>query len=572
MYEETDQMKKSYPPSISPIIYIKRHLDCLGESDIPKSQHALTGMLAAVSTILEICTYYLIYKILNEENGEFLTNEYINIDPPIIGILFLIISASVRIFALKKSANVTYECGKNIALRMYKSIINQSYTNYRNTEFSQVNSKFQAIDTIAYNYYHQIFNLISAFVVLITLFTIFIYVSATITLTLSLCLSILFTASIFTLKRKTKLNSKYIIDSQERRSNILINSFYGFREILINGNSPRDETYFIEIEDNLKKSRSENIFYGLTPRIIIELSILTVPLIALSMVGKEEIGELDLSLISIFLIVFIRMLTQFNTIYTSLLSIMSYLPSTENLFEYIKSNEQSKYFIENISLQMKGIHYEINDYLLPNGKYLFRKKSIEIKKGENIAIIGESGSGKSTLLDILLGFHPESCLIRLIVSDNDITNIRPQNIRNLFSFVPQSPHIVAGSVLENLSYPSCEGFHTAEITQVMRICKIQEGTGQFPSLIQENGTNLSGGQRQKISIARALLKRRPFLIFDEATSAMDTESQEEILSAIIKQYPETTFISVTHRTETLKFFDRIISISDGIIMERINRV
>jgi ATP-binding cassette subfamily B protein len=198
--------------------------------------------------------------------------------------------------------------------------------------------------------------------------------------------------------------------------------------------------------------------------------------------------------------------------------------------------------------------------------------SLNIKKGDTVAFVGPSGSGKSTLLKLILGLYtPEQGTINY----NHISShqVHPQNLKKHIGYVPQDTQVFAGTIRENLLFVApdktdeeCLG--ALEQAQALEIIK-RQGKG-LDTIIGENGIKLSGGERQRIAIARALLRTPDVLIFDEATSSLDSQTEYEItktIKEIRKNNPNLIMIIVAHRLSTIEHADTIHVIKKGFLVE-----
>ncbi|MBS3949942.1 MAG: ABC transporter ATP-binding protein [Peptococcaceae bacterium] len=193
--------------------------------------------------------------------------------------------------------------------------------------------------------------------------------------------------------------------------------------------------------------------------------------------------------------------------------------------------------------------------------------TLKIRKGEALAIVGASGAGKSTLLSILLGFRaPCSGSLRFFGQPYDSVNLAC--IREKIAYVPQEAFLLPVSVAENISY----GRPNASLQEIREaairagadefICELPEG---YQTLLAEQGINLSGGQRQRMSLARAILRGAPLLVLDEATAALDTESESTVYNNILQF--EGTKVIITHRLHLLEKVDRIAVLDKGRVVE-----
>lgn len=201
---------------------------------------------------------------------------------------------------------------------------------------------------------------------------------------------------------------------------------------------------------------------------------------------------------------------------------------------------------------------------------VFEGLDLNIPKGKITAIVGESGSGKTTLLSLMQNIYPlQSGFI--FIGDYDIKYITNESLRTVVGVVPQDVHLFAGNVIDNIAVGHLE----PDMKRVMKICRELEITdfierlpNGFNTFLGENGTNLSGGQRQRIAIARALYRKPEILILDEATSSLDSESEQHVQNAIaLLRTQEKTIIVIAHRLSTIMNADKIAVLHDGKLIE-----
>jgi len=192
-----------------------------------------------------------------------------------------------------------------------------------------------------------------------------------------------------------------------------------------------------------------------------------------------------------------------------------------------------------------------------------------LEKGHRIGIVGPSGSGKSTVIDLLLRIvDPESGVIE--VDGVPITEFVLKTWRGLFGVVPQDSMMLNATVAENIRFGD-ESLTDVEVVSAARLAMAEEFVRELPegfaTVVGDRGVRLSGGQRQRIAIARALANRRRILVFDEATSSLDSISEAEVLKAIDNLPRDLTVVMVAHRLSTLKGCDRIVVIDNGKSVE-----
>jgi ATP-binding cassette subfamily B protein len=204
----------------------------------------------------------------------------------------------------------------------------------------------------------------------------------------------------------------------------------------------------------------------------------------------------------------------------------------------------------------------------PGGLKVFDKLSLRINAGQRVGLVGQSGGGKSSLFVLLQRFYDVD-QGHIAIDGQNIAHVTQQSLRQAISVVPQDISLFQRSIMENIRY----GRPTATDDEVLRAataarCDFIEALPEgFATMAGDRGVNVSGGQRQRIAIARAFLKDAPILLLDEATAALDSESEEAIREALGRLMRGRTVIAIAHRLATLRNFDRVIMLKAGKIIE-----
>ena len=212
--------------------------------------------------------------------------------------------------------------------------------------------------------------------------------------------------------------------------------------------------------------------------------------------------------------------------------------------------------------------YDLNFEYVKNFPVL-NNISIDIKKGETSAIVGSTGSGKSTLIKLILRLYdPTSGEIRF--DETNIKDIKIESLRNKIGLVSQDIFLFEGTVFENIAYGNLDATNE-QVWEAARLAECDKFINLLPNkentIVGERGQKLSGGQRQRISIARAILKNPEILILDEATSAVDNETEAAIQRSINTLKKGRTVIAIAHRLSTIRNAEIIYVLEDGMIVE-----
>lgn len=237
---------------------------------------------------------------------------------------------------------------------------------------------------------------------------------------------------------------------------------------------------------------------------------------------------------------------------------------TENNIKECAEPEPLDSFNDCIEFKDVSFHYE------DGCKTVVDNVNLKIHKGQTIAIVGASGAGKSTLVDLIPRFFDVN-EGSITIDGKDIRKVSIHDLRSLMGNVNQDPILFNDSIFNNIAF----GVENATMEQVIEAAKIAnahefivEKEEGYDTNIGDRGVKLSGGQRQRISIARAILKNPPILILDEATAALDTESERIVQEALERLMSSRTTIAIAHRLSTIRNADEIIVMDEGRIVER----
>lgn len=217
-----------------------------------------------------------------------------------------------------------------------------------------------------------------------------------------------------------------------------------------------------------------------------------------------------------------------------------------------------------------GISFKDVVFCYEDGRKVIDNVNLEIPKGKTVAIVGASGAGKSTLVDLIPRFYDVTSG-SITIDGKDVRDLRVKDVRSIIGNVNQDPILFNDTIFNNIAF----GVENATQEQVEAAAKIAnahefiiEKEEGYQTNIGDRGVKLSGGQRQRVSIARAILKNPPVLILDEATAALDTESERAVQEALDRLMSSRTTIAIAHRLSTVRNADEIIVMDEGRIVER----
>ncbi|WP_340021814.1 ABC transporter ATP-binding protein [Paenibacillus sp. FSL K6-1096] len=284
--------------------------------------------------------------------------------------------------------------------------------------------------------------------------------------------------------------------------------------------------------------------------------------------GKLEVGAM---------IAFIQLMNYLVGPFSSLpglvASMQQSLGAAERIFEVMdapveveKLPEAQLKQPEFTQLSLTGLSFSYPD----SDKQSLNEISLELPRGKQMAVVGPSGGGKSTLFKLLLGYYRPAAG-EITINGRPTSGMPLAELRSYFSYVPQESGLYSGSIRDNIE-SGRPGASEEEIIEALRQANAYEFVMELPegldAEIGEHGSRLSGGQRQRLSIARAMLKDAPILLLDEATAALDNESERMVQQAIRKLMKDKTTLVIAHRLSTIQNADVILVMENGEIAER----
>jgi len=271
-----------------------------------------------------------------------------------------------------------------------------------------------------------------------------------------------------------------------------------------------------------------------------------------------------------FLIIVFQLMTPIKDISTVNNRVQEASAATNRIFEILDtkpeiydspSSIEKSSFDGSIEFRDVSFNYDVDEKLILN------KINLKINKYDKIAIVGLSGVGKSTLIDLLPRFYDVSSG-EILIDGINIKDIRLSSLRSFFGIVTQEIILFNDTIKNNIAY----GYENIPMNKIIEAAQnanahdfIMQTENGYDTIIGERGMKLSGGEKQRVAIARALLKNAPIMIFDEATSSLDTESENLIQEAIERLIKNNTSIVIAHRLSTIKDADRIVVLHEGSV-------
>ena len=497
----------------------------------------------------------------------------------LIFIIFIIFSTLIRLLNIWLNYKMTAKIGSDISLRAYKRIIYQPYqyiTSINSGELisittSQLDFTVQAISLIL--------RITTNFIVITFIGIGLIFLDYQLALLSGLFIIVPYVIiSVFT-KRIVLKNSKIINSSMIDKVKSIQDSLNLNKDIILNDLHLEFIQKYKKNDWDIRDKQTENNFLSMFPRYTMEgIGITFIALLsAIFTLIRSDNGNL-IPYLGALTLAAQRLVPTMQQIYSGLANLRGYSSAIESVIkicdltiplEYINKTRNYLSFKKNISL--KNVSYYFDDN---NEKFILNNINLEIKKGEKIGIIGKTGSGKSTLINLISGFLKPT-KGKIFIDNKNLYSYKDNNLirswYELISYVPQQIYLKDGTIWENISLCEKKDIDHKRLLWAAEqsllndlISKKEKG---FETLVGEKGIKLSGGQCQRIGIARALYKKSQVILLDEATSALDLKTEKLLINNLMKLDNNFTIIFIAHRLSTLSNCSKIIEINEGKISD-----
>lgn len=246
------------------------------------------------------------------------------------------------------------------------------------------------------------------------------------------------------------------------------------------------------------------------------------------------------------------------------------LASAERVFQFLDAPEEVESYQNQLVAPIETIVFDQVNFAYERDKPVIKNLNLHVKRNETVAIVGHTGAGKSTIINLLMRFYDVSAG-QILINDTDIRHVSRENLRAFFGMVLQDTWLIQGTIFENIRYGNLEASEEAVIEAAKQahahhfISSLPDG---YETLINEEGNNLSQGQRQLITIARAFVSDPDILILDEATSSVDTRTEQMIQGAMTNLMDGRTNFVIAHRLSTIVDANVILVMDKGHIVEQ----
>ena len=484
-------------------------------------------------------------------------------------VISVVVAGVLRVFLLYVINRFEQLIGTEFSAHIYRRTLYQDYATHIGHNSSEIiSSIISKVNIVIKGVIIPVLELLSSSLSLFGIMFILVFIDYKIALVSFGIFGAIYWILYSFLHKKIIINSQYISSGSTNTIKALQEGLGGIRDILIDSNQEFYCKLFIQADTPYRRAISDNNFISYAPRFVIEtLGLVLISGLAYYLSQQKDGISVAIPMLGLLAMAAQRLMPAIQKIYSSVTSIKGSYYSVKDIL-YLLDQTISSY----IDQQQLSIVPFKKDIKLDNVWFRYNKKTpwilkevnLTFNKGSRIGFVGETGRGKSTLLDLVMGLlSPTKGHLKIDSKIVSMNNIRLW--QSHIAHVPQNIYLSDGTIEENIAFgipaDKIDAESVKKVAELANISKFIDSCAQgYKTFVGERGVRLSGGQRQRIGIARALYKSADVLIFDEATNALDVETESAIMESIEKLGKNLTIFIITHRVATLKACDLIVEL------------
>lgn len=496
--------------------------------------------------------------------------------PNLLAIMFATIatfSAIIRMFVLWTSTRLAYAVGGDFSVACFYRTIHQSYQVHLSRNSSAVFSAIAKKVGTAIALLYQMTLLVSSLLLSVAVFTSLIFINWRIALFATSGFACIYFILMLFARKTLYENSIRVANQEDRAMQVLQEGLGGIRDVLLDGAQEVYRAKYANIVHPLRTLQANNVFISGAPRFLLEAGGIVIIAVVAGILasGENNTFATALPVLGAFALGAQRLLPTMQQIYAGWATVAGNYGAVADVIKMLDQplpanqvvTDSREKLLPMFVLRLCDVGYRYG----PKTPWVLRGVDLTIAKGSRLGLVGETGSGKSTLLDILMALLPPTTG-ELRINETVITNSNAGAWQKYIAHVPQNIFLSDASIAENIAFGVPRKLIDFErVRWAARLAQVAElidgGSNGYSEIVGERGARLSGGQIQRIGIARALYKQAPVLILDEVTSALDPETESSLVQTIEQLDRTLTLIIVAHRLSTLKGCDCILELIDG---------
>jgi len=488
-------------------------------------------------------------------------------------------AAAIRLLLLWVSIRFSFAVGADLGGTIYRRTLYQPYAVHTARNSSEViNGIYVKASEVIFYILMPSLTILSSTFMMIAIIMSLLYVIPSVALLSFGGFGLLYAFIIRLTRTQLKENSQHIAYESSHVVKCLQEGLGGIRDVLIDGAQEVFCDNYKSADHILRRAQGNNQFISASPRYGMEtLGMILIATLAYSLSQQSDGISTAIPILAVLALGLQRLLPTLQQTYGAWSTIRGAQASLQDVLglldqplpDYVEQAVVKPLSFQN-QLGLSNVSFRYNS----KTPWILRNINLTIRKGSRVGFVGETGSGKSTLLDLIMGLlTPDEGLLE--IDEQPITSFNHRSWQAHIAHVPQAIFLADSCITENIAFgiPK-DKIDVERVKQAARQAQIAEiiesWPDQYQTLVGERGAQLSGGQLQRIGIARALYKRADVIVFDESTSALDSETEMAVMQSIESLSDDITILIIAHRLSTLKNCTQIVEMgNNGILSSRV---
>ena len=540
---------------------------------------SLLEIISIAAVIPFVAAIFSPEKLMNFpilKNFTYLLNEYQNVLIPLFCICFFILFLFKNLFSIltyKYIFNYNSEIRAEVSTKLLKKFFNQDYLYFINNTQGKLSATMSSETSVfSSEFLDALMIFLSECILLASIFIFIVLTGHSVIFFAIVPIAILTILILTLLKKKIKNWAAARVELAEKMVTVSQRIFIGVRDIYFLKNLDQLINNFYQLNKNQSLLEAKTQTISIIPRALLELMGLMILLVTLLYLYKDGISNDDIiTKLTFYFVVAYRALPSFSRILVQRQRI-KYSENSVNIIKNtlmlenkrildIPKNDKIEF---NQSLKFSNISFSYSDK-----KEFIRNENFIIEKGKVIGIYGQSGSGKSTLLN-LITFLIKPGRGKIYIDEKEILNdYERRKFQNLITFISQDTFLIEDTIRNNITLTSQNEIDETKLNNAIKLACAEKFIYELPEnlnyMVGTHGRKISSGQKQRIVIARSFYDSREILVLDEATNALDEETEKKIIQNIINKKEDKTIIIVSHNKSNLSVCDKSYEIEDGKI-------
>jgi ABC-type multidrug transport system fused ATPase/permease subunit len=482
-----------------------------------------------------------------------------------------VLAACVRLLLLSSSQKLAFMWGGELSILAFGRMLRQPYPAYLDRNSSELLAGLEKVNRVSGAMLQPALQGLTGAILALCITAMMFAVNPLAAAVTAAALASAYGIAHLLTARRLSLNSRAVAREIAARTKIVREALGGIRDVLLDRSQPSFEAKFAEVVMQSRRGIAQNAFLTAAPRFVVEsVGIVVLSLVVIALVSRKG-GILEaiptLGLLAVGAQRLLPLLQQSWLGWSQVRANQQLLIDVAELIEMPISEglaDEAAALPLRRSIELQSVSFDYS-----NRRRALDRLSLSIERGERVGIAGANGSGKTTLVDVVMGFLvPTSGTIK--VDGRPLDCLGRSAWRASIAHVSQSIYLSDDTIAANVSFGARQPLDLGRLHEALEIAQLGTFVAALPegifTVIGERGVRVSGGQRQRLGIARALYRQAPILVLDEATSALDERTEAQLVESLAGYCVDRTMIVVSHRPTTLALCDRVVVLEQGRII------